>query len=125
VTHNLSDIQQTADAAIEGAMVGPKPTQKELEHAMVNAGCTDITTRGGDMWEGTDDAPQTFCERKQEDIRISVSYSDIFAESKGSGFTFAVWDPKAQYAVHDDGLNEFRELKYRDFDQSLVTPLDE
>lgn len=92
MTHDLGNIQQTADAAIdaaqsslpeiadqlsatntsahgfaesgggiegnsatlnypvEGAMSGPKPGQKELEQAMVNAGCTDITTRGGDMW---------------------------------------------------------------------------
>jgi hypothetical protein len=58
-------------------------------------------------------------------MRISVGYSDIFAVSKGSAFTFAVWHPKSQYADSDDDLNEFRESNYRDFDQSLVTPLAE
>lgn len=166
VTHQLSDIQQTADAAldaaehtlpkiadhlnatitsahgfagsgggiegtsptlnytVEGSMSGPKPTQRELEQTMAEVGCTDITASGGGMWEGTDEAPQALCERPGQDMRISVSFSDLFAETKGAGFSFSVWDPKAQFTVRAEDLSEFTESNYRDFDQSLVTPLD-
>ena len=99
---------------VHGTMVGPEPTQAELEQAVIDAGFTEIVTRGDAQGS---DRPHVVAFSTDGTTKVSIGYSIPGDPNPGLGFDFRNVDP---LRVSNATVDDFRRTFPRDFDQSLV-----
>lgn len=106
---------------VPGMMDGDKPTQEDLERALVDAGYAEVVKPESPYEKHVDD-PTARGVLPGADAYLSVSYnSDPQMKHR---YEFYLVSEKGLTLSNADG-EEYRQQEHRTFDQSLVTPLDD